>query len=823
MPHDYAGDTAHSRYSFTSSAWDIDDTTVADSSSPKRRLGNEHDVTRPTPNLAKWSEETPSDDPTADDVDFLSAPTRDSERTAASRRRLKLSTGSVLDSDADFHKEPASGPSKQSWTNATNYDQDFEEFPTIGAQPEASSAVRPPSVASTRSSLRQGRVHQHVHTRSSSSLHLPSASGPALRNAMTGSPVPPSMGSPTLSSFSALVSLSSERSRSSMYPLIPPGTSSPRVRRRLRKKSRPQEFDGTIMEMMPPRSFPLHQPRASGSSEGLGLSYRDDYDIFDEQDEDRLSNGDPTIIGGRAASPATYHDYRPSSPYDVRADGAMSPTNITFAPIPSPPASPPRKIPLLSRIGSMKRWRSRRSSTPSQDVSLDMSMESVGMSGSTSYIPPETPEPGLMRAVSPTTPAPSSNRTSWLFSRVSASPASHGNGTSQPSPELKRSSSHSRPQSRFGQKRSTTVGDVLEERGEDPGRVVLGNGDGKTKASFDEEPVLSSLRHPNTSTPPISGMKPKSRRPLSLQPHKRPSGPASNAGSWIGSVGRSSSNPFVASGLWSKSKENIASDVLAVEERDRTSGVLKKRISTSASRRSPHKRSISLTSDPDDIILISRHSPTPLGILQQGPPPPPVPPLPSQHQSHVIPSSRPLLPPIALSPPSPPDTTGRGSGAATSPLLRASSADHPASSPRIHQLQVQHSLSMSNSSSPSPTTGSPRGVTLLSVTASSSGSGQSLSLGRGSQMLASQFLAVTDSGPLSASPSSNSGPSASPSVLSVNTSGSSSTLRRSSLGDLKIPARISMAQTGLRNNLGMLREFATKVDGEIDPTHRHVR
>jgi hypothetical protein len=82
-------------------------------------------------------------------------------------------------------------------------------------------------------------------------------------------------------------------------------------------------------------------------------------------------------------------------------------------------------------------------------------------------------------------------------------------------------------------------------------------------------------------------------------------------------------------------------------------------------------------------------------------------------------------------------------------------------------------------------------------------------------VLASQFLTVVDSGDaLLASPSSISGPSASSSVLTVNVSRSSSTLRRSSLGDLKIPARISMAQTGLRNNLGMLREFATKVDGE---------
>jgi len=823
-PHDYTEDTAHSRFSFASSAWDVDDTTVAGPSNPKRRTSNEHDTTRPKPNLAKWSEEPSLADPAADVADFLPAPTRNSERTVTSRRNLRLSTGSALTSDISFQKPPVPGPSKHSWTtenaNESNYDQDLEDFPSLAdrPQPEASSAFRPPSVASTRSSSRHGRAHQHVHTRSSSSLHLPSSSFPAMRNAVSGSPIPPSIGSPTLSSFSALVSLSSERSRSSMHPLIPSGTSPPRVRRRLRKKSRPQEFDGTIMEMMPPRPLSLYQPRASGSSEGLGLSFLEEHDMFDELDEDRISNGDPTIIGARAASPTVYHDRRSPSPHDARADGAISPTDAAFFPASSPPTSPPRKLPLLSRIGSMKRWRSQRSSTPSQDVSLDTSMESMVMSRGAQYVPPETPEPGLMRAASPTAPtSSSSNRTSWLFSRASASPASHGNGTGPPSPELKRSNSQSRSQSRFGRKRSTTVGDVLrEERGEDGEHVAIGNGNakGKTKASVPEESVLSPVPHSNSSTPPTSGSNRKSRRPLSLQPQKRPPGPPN--GSWLGSVGRSTSNPFVTPPFSSKSKENIASDNPAFEERDRTPGLLKKRVSSSGSKRSPHRRSISLTSDPDDMILASgRRSPSSLGILQSGPPPPPVPPLPSQHQSHVATSSRPLLPPIALSPPSPPDTTGRGSGAVTSPLLlRAPSADLPASSPRIHQLQRQHSLSVSNSSPASPTTGSPRGTTLLSAIPPA-GSGQSLSLGRGSQVLASQFLTVVDSGDaLLASPSSISGPSASSSVLTVNVSRSSSTLRRSSLGDLKIPARISMAQTGLRNNLGMLREFATKVDGE---------
>jgi len=37
-------------------------------------------------------------------------------------------------------------------------------------------------------------------------------------------------------------------------------------------------------------------------------------------------------------------------------------------------------------------------------------------------------------------------------------------------------------------------------------------------------------------------------------------------------------------------------------------------------------------------------------------------------------------------------------------------------------------------------------------------------------------------------------------------------MRRNSLGDLKIPARISQAQVGLRRDLGMVREFATNVE-----------
>jgi len=43
-------------------------------------------------------------------------------------------------------------------------------------------------------------------------------------------------------------------------------------------------------------------------------------------------------------------------------------------------------------------------------------------------------------------------------------------------------------------------------------------------------------------------------------------------------------------------------------------------------------------------------------------------------------------------------------------------------------------------------------------------------------------------------------------------SGSGGLPRRNSLGDLKIPARISQAQVGLRRDLGMVREFANNVE-----------
>jgi hypothetical protein len=53
------------------------------------------------------------------------------------------------------------------------------------------------------------------------------------------------------------------------------------------------------------------------------------------------------------------------------------------------------------------------------------------------------------------------------------------------------------------------------------------------------------------------------------------------------------------------------------------------------------------------------------------------------------------------------------------------------------------------------------------------------------------------------------------SLASGSGSGSGGLPRRNSLGDLKIPARITQAQVGFRRDLGMVREFASSVEREF--------
>lgn len=126
----------------------------------------------------------------------------------------------------------------------------------------------------------------------------------------------------------------------------------------------------------------------------------------------------------------------------------------------------------------------------------------------------------------------------------------------------------------------------------------------------------------------------------------------------------------------------------------------------------------------------------------------------------------PLLPPIELQPPSPP---------------RASTTDHP-SQPAPMSMSIESLLHpvITPPARRSPPPNKPA-------------SPQSASLGR-----STVASSVTISNGLGSSTSST----------------GTIVPRRNSLGDLKIPARISQAQVGLRRDLGMVREFAANVERE---------
>ncbi|KAI0295605.1 hypothetical protein B0F90DRAFT_1820436 [Multifurca ochricompacta] len=136
-----------------------------------------------------------------------------------------------------------------------------------------------------------------------------------------------------------------------------------------------------------------------------------------------------------------------------------------------------------------------------------------------------------------------------------------------------------------------------------------------------------------------------------------------------------------------------------------------------------------------------------------------------------------LLPPIELQPPSPPreqlpDYESRKSMASERSIISISeSLSTGVVGPLLLQPSVVDAKSLA----------SPPSVTPRPSPTKSPGSPQSASLGRATQ-------------PPSASAATGIVP------------------RRNSLGDLKIPARISQAQVGLKRDLGMVREFAAEVE-----------
>ena len=673
------------------------------------------------------------------------------------------------------------------------YDRDFEDDePSVSPskQMERFPIPRAPSVASTSSSSHHHHLnnYQRAGPSSSSSLQLPPSS-PGFRP-RAASPSHRMATSPTVSMFSTSSSHTPSHlalrytvsQASSARPLLPTPASPPRPRRRLRKKSRPQEVGSEVFEMQLPQ-----RARQIGSMIDYGYLEEQgpEETLFDEMDEDRaLEAQKKQQLPSSLSLPTT----RPHSPTTI------PPSRSVPHPTPSsPPSSPPTKTPLLSRIGSVKRWRTRRSSNASggdkssgnitADISADSSFTSNG-SGGVPYVPPKTPEPSFSRSATPASP-PSASKHYWLFRGSPGSKSSTNSGSPPNPPDLGRANSKGRgdrPLSRFGgRKRSTTVDEVLVE--EDTDLPAALKGKGKDVSDVD--------RTPRTSL--------GTRRPLSLQPQpssasSRPNA-AKSAINWAAaSMGRSSVNPFVASGgstgTGSGTDEGVSLEPL--RKRMPVSNMLKKRASASSGMH--HKRSISLASDPDEASFT--HTPLASPSLMETPPP--VPRIPQSVLSAgsasassssasiflpgVVPtgSSISLAPPIELSPPSPPRVS------ALQPDETPRRANHPRTLSASHSVPVK-SLVPSGSTPPLPTD-------LLSSRngMAPSSPGQSVSLGR----------ATTQDHVAKIHP-----------LIAPGVQQPASHMRRNSLGDLKIPARISMAQTGLRNNLGMVREFANKVDG----------
>jgi hypothetical protein len=176
-----------------------------------------------------------------------------------------------------------------------------------------------------------------------------------------------------------------------------------------------------------------------------------------------------------------------------------------------------------------------------------------------------------------------------------------------------------------------------------------------------------------------------------------------------------------------------------------------------------HKRTKSTTTVADD----TDEPQSPSSIPQT--PPPAMPML-------MAPSiSSQLLPPIELQPPSPPRDQESDEPRRSMASERSVISTSEPFTAGFESLLLQPSV---DSSSPPPT------ITPRPSPSKSPGSPQVASLGRATQ----------------------------PPPVSVPTG---IVPRRNSLGDLKIPARISQAQVGLKRDLGMVREFAAEVESKF--------
>ncbi|KAL4064673.1 hypothetical protein V8B97DRAFT_2111834 [Scleroderma yunnanense] len=531
-----------------------------------------------------------------------------------------------------------------------------------------------------------------VTTRSRSLMlrHSPPPPVPALPQGLH-STIEPFPGSPTVSVFSIpttsgrnsaghtstshLALLRPSVSGHSLA-MLPPSPPIHRERRRLRKKSRPHHLDNNVFELV----------------------------------EEQRDSSPPL-------PPSTPERSSPALPPPVEA-------------------TPNNKTPLLSRIGSVKKWgvRRKRASTGPAEVmahELGLAHEENTPRPPNIFIPPSTGPSTSTNSNNNST----NNRSGWFF-RHGGAP-----GSGSPPPPSTAELKHEKSMDKF-RIMSNSVPMTDLPMPSTPSRKLL-----RRKQSRTFDPSSSSELNESSAKPSLSVT---ARRPTSMQvPNgKHPSGIGTAAGagtrhaSYGSSVGRTTARVF-STPTPTESVEEL--DHIQPQEGSRSFMGNMRRISLAGQKKHKKKESAA------EIAL--------------------VPPLPTTHpqaehmqqDAHTIN----LLPPIELQPPSPPRTI---------------TGNHVSQSGHVNFSNGFESLIIPSSSV--PTSFSPRSSPMASGRPSPktpTSPPQSASLGRTAQ---------------------------SPNPIPSNASAP----RRNSLGDLKIPARISQAQMGLKRDLGMVREFATSVD-----------
>ena len=493
-----------------------------------------------------------------------------------------------------------------------------------------------------------------------------------------------------------------------------PANTPTRERRRLRKKSRPPPIDGTVMEL-----------------------------------EDR-STPTPPEIHERSSTPEpsdTYPpDFNPQTPQHT-----------------NPPINT-NKTPLLSRIGSVKRWRPgrKRLSTDPKDV------EDARRQNDTEVTPRP---PNVLVKVQQT---PSDGNTSGVLG---------------------------------------TTGSV--------DRDELRNGKSMEKLGLGPSPKHIRKRRPNREPSPS----PFSARPSSMmassssgsggKPRHVSSTATFNSGNRSASASRTSFSASMED-LTYRMVRSVSRDRYKGKERERNDGAEGKSVFMGGIRRisfgskstehpKPDKDKLTSTPTPKEKRKESRHGrsntissmdtsrpPWITGSLASGSPPqlPAMPALPLPPQ---------LIPPSPINPPPRPPPSESISKPTT--LLPAVELQPAKSLPRL-SLDVRPAISDTL-----PPSRKSSEVTNLLIAKHTTSPQQAASLGRTSQPPKSSDTSPTGSYPLTLV------------CLAVPDQGDleGKVPRRNSLSDLRIPARITQAQTGLRRDLTLVKEFAKNVERESFP------